>query len=107
MGPMNIRCIQICNITLSQPLTPHPNYNDLDHDENSTLRVCLVGMKRERKEKGGGKMENYVFGMERKMEGREKWVENFMGVTHKFTPINFNPPKSGRKMEGKRVDFLG
>ena len=45
-------------------------------------------MKRERKEKGGGKRENkmgkYVFGMERKMEGKEKWEEKFMGETHKF-----------------------
>ena len=45
----------------------------------SRLRVCLVGRKRERKERGGGKrekkMEKCVFGMERKMEGREKWKE--------------------------------
>ena len=65
----------------------------------------MVGRNRERKEKGGGKREKkigkYVFGMERKMEGREKWEEKLW-----VGPTIFNPPKSGWKRERKEGIFL-
>ena len=61
------------------------------------VRVCLVGMKRERKEKGGGKRE-------KKMEKYAVWYgRKILWVG----PTNFNPPKSGRKMERKEGMVFG
>ena len=64
-------------------------FRDRDREwVGDALRVCWVERKRERKEKGGGKRENkmgkYVFGMERKVEGRETWKQRFVDETHQL-----------------------
>ena len=65
----------------------------------------LVGRKRERKERGGGKrekkMEKCVFGMERKMEVKEKWKEKMVCGAHHFVSSQKWEEK-GRKERGKK-----
>ena len=66
----------------------------------------MVGRKRDRRERGGGKrekkMEKCVFGMKRKMEKKEKWKENFVCGTH-----HFFPPKVGANRREKKGKAFG
>ena len=61
----------------------------------------MVGRKRERKERGGGKrekkMDKCVFGMERKMKGRKNGRKKWC-----VRPTILFSPKSERKNEGKK-----
>ena len=76
-----------------------------------SLRVCLVGRKRERKERGGGKSggkrEKWVFGMERKVEGKENWREKWREKNMWGPPYSFLPKVGGKGRERKSKKKVG